>query len=82
MRLTLVDSPRHIATLPKFQHVVLRVISGAAVIGRDRQSLENGDGLPIAVSDGIQNLAWDTGALFMAASPLGSQCEIEVIVPS
>jgi len=80
MRITLIDSASPIATIPRFQHVILRVISGTILIGRDRQSVENGGGLPASVADGIVTLAWDAGPLFMAAAS-GTQATAEVIVP-
>ena len=81
MRITLVDSARHIANVPRFTHVIVRVIAGTVLIGRDRQTLEDGGGLPVAVSDGIQSLDWDTGPLYMAATPAGTQASIEVVLP-
>jgi len=80
MRITLIDSPSPIATIPRFQHVILRVISGSILIGRDRQSVESGGGLPVAAADNIVTLAWDAGPLWMAADP-GTQATAEVIVP-
>ena len=82
MRISLVDSPRHIASIPKFQRIILRVISGGVVLGRDRQTLDDGGGLPVSSTDNIVQLEWDAGAVFMAASPSGSQAVVEVIVPS
>lgn len=78
MRITLTDSPRNIAYIPTFRHIVARVISGDCIIGRDRQNLSDGGGLPVSASDGILNLAWDVGPLWMAGSPT---CEIEVLIP-
>ena len=80
MRITLVDTPRHIAPVPRFTHILLRVISGDVLLGRDRQSISDGGGLPVAVADGIQNLAWDTGELWMSAAT-GTTAVAEVIVP-
>lgn len=81
MRIGLVDSPRLIADPPRFLHVILRVISGDVLVGRDRQTLSDGGGLPVAASDGIVTLFWDAGALYMASTPAGTQASIEVIVP-
>lgn len=81
MRITLVDSPRSICHIPKFQNLILRVISGGVIVGRDRQTLADGGGLPVATTDNIVTLPWDAGALYMAATPAGTTAEVEVIVP-
>jgi hypothetical protein len=81
MRLSLVDSPRNICHIPKTLNVIMRVISGDVIVGRDRQTLADGGGLPVGTSDGIVTLAWDAGALFMAASPAGASAVVEVVVP-
>lgn len=80
MRLILVDSPRQVARVPRFTHLILRVITGAVLLARDRQTLSDGGGLPVAVADGIQDLAWDAGDLWMAAAS-GTTSDVEVIVP-
>jgi len=81
MRLTLIDTPRKIAQIPKFSHLILRVTAGALRLGRDEQDLVSGGGLPVAVADNIVNLDWDIGAIWMVSDPAGSTSTVEVLVP-
>lgn len=79
MRISVNDTPRNVARIPRKLNLHMRVISGTALISRDGQTLLTGGGLPIAVADGIQSLEWDAGDLWISGS--GGTAEIEVILP-
>jgi len=79
MRISLDTGPRNIARIRKtHEHITIRVISGDCIIGRDRQGLSDGGGMPVYTSDGIVSIAWEVGELWMAGAPTAV---VEVIVP-
>lgn len=81
MRLTVSDSPRHVAKLSTREWIHLRVISGNVLLARENQSLVAGDGLPVGVSDGLVSLNWQAGDLWIQ-SPSGSgSAVLEVVLP-
>ena len=80
MRIDIPDTPRHIATIPRYSHVIVRVISGAMRIARDRQDLDSGGGLPITVTDNIVNLDWEMGQLW-AVRDAAVNAVVEVLIP-
>ena len=82
MKVSIVDSPRKIAKVPRFMHVHMRVASGTVLLARDNQTLIDGGGLSVSAADGILSLPWDTGDLWMAAYPQGTTAQIEMVLPS
>lgn len=81
MRLTVSDSPRHVATLSTREWIHLRVLSGDVLLARENQTLLAGNGLPVAVSDGLVSLNWQAGNLWIQ-SPAGSgNAVLEVVLP-
>lgn len=79
MRLSLVETPRKICTVPRSLRIHLRAISGTALLARDPQTLFDGGGLPVGTADGIVSLEWENGALWMAGQ--GGAAVVEAIVP-
>lgn len=78
MRLSFPNSPRLICRVPVTRHIHIRAINGDLLISRDQQTLLDGGGLPVAVTDGIVSLQWDAGEIWAMGAP---NATVEVIVP-
>lgn len=56
--------------------ITLRVIAGSVRLARAQTDLERGEGLPVAVADGIVSLAWMGGEVWAVADTAPADLEI------
>jgi hypothetical protein len=54
MTVTVSNTPRFLARIPS-RILLLRVAAGSVRIGQSQDEIMNGGGIPVSVSDGIQN---------------------------
>lgn len=79
MRLTVVQTPRRLARLPRNAPVLLRVISGSVRVSDSENDLYGGGGIPVSVSDGLQNWILPEGEFWAVADDANSV--LEAILP-
>lgn len=78
MRISLTSGATKITTVPRGGSIHMRVISGAALIGREQQDLIGTGGLPVSVGDGIVSLQWDAPQIWLRGD---STAEMELLLP-
>lgn len=79
MRLTVVQTPRRLARLPRNAPVLLRVISGSVRISDSESDLYGGGGIPVSPADGLQNWIMPEGDVWTVAD--AANTVLEAILP-
>lgn len=78
MTLTHVETPRLLATiLVNDPFFTVRVLSGHINLGASQQEVQNEDGLSVFPPDGVLNLRWPLGQLWVS----GHDATMQVILP-
>lgn len=79
MRINVSPTPRRIARFTRRTPVLLRVISGNVRFSDSQESLYNGEGIPIAASDGLLNLDLPEMDFWVCSD--STPANMEIVIP-